>query len=162
MRQFEDIYNENYKTMFHVAQKMVGDGEVVADIVQEVFVYLYERINAGKEVQFPKSWLYRATINRCVDYLNKQKRFKSLDYMADFKVEDDSIEKKETNAMVQVALTKLKPQEKALVVLYSEGLSYKEISEVSGIKFTSIGKMLSRTLKKLEQELKTRHHELYK
>ena len=48
-----------------------------------------------------------------------------------------------------------------LVVLYSEGLSYKEIAKASGVRFSSIGKMLSRILKKLETELKSHRYDLF-
>jgi len=46
-------------------------------------------------------------------------------------------------------------------VLYSEGLSYREISDATGIKSSSIGKTLSRTLEKLEKELINQKYELY-
>lgn len=63
--------------------------------------------------------------------------------------------------MVQLALNKLKPHEKILAVLYSEGMSYREMSEISGIKFTSIGKTLSRIIVKLGDELKKMNYEMY-
>ncbi len=47
-----------------------------------------------------------------------------------------------------------------LAVLYSEGLSYKELAQATGINLSSVGKMLSRTLKKLGEELKDQGYEL--
>jgi len=58
-------------------------------------------------------------------------------------------------------MEKLKPQERFLVILYSEGLSYKEMAEVTEMKYSSVGKTLSRTLKKIEKELKYQYDELY-
>ena len=63
--------------------------------------------------------------------------------------------------VISLAVSKLNSQEKILATVYSEGLSYKEIAEVTGIKFSSIGKMLSRTLKKMEKELKNQRYDLY-
>jgi len=40
-------------------------------------------------------------------------------------------------------------------------LSYREISEAMGIRFSSVGKMLARTLKKMEDEAKKRAIRLY-
>lgn len=161
MNRFEDIYKENYNAMHRVAKRMVNDSDVVSDIIQDVFIYLYEKLNNGKEILYPKSWLYRATSNKCVDFLKRQKRFQNTDILNNRTTEDKSNELLETNLIVYKALAKLRPQEKALAVLYSEGLSYKEIAEATGIKFSSIGKKLSRTLKKLENELKDQRHELY-
>lgn len=147
--------------MHRVAKRMVNDNEIVSDIVQDVFIYLYEKLNNGTEILYPKSWLYRVTSNKCIDFLRKQKKYQKIDFEKSSTLEDKSNEEEEIKAIIQSALNTLKPQEKALAVFYSEGLSYKEIAEATGIRFSSIGKKLSRTLKKLEQELKNQRHELY-
>lgn len=141
---------------------MVGDSDDVSDIVQEVFIYLFDKLKNGNVIHHPKSWLYRATFNKCIDNYRKQKRFQSIDTIQDYKSENEPLEKQEASTIINLALLKLRPQEKMLAVLYSEGLSYKEIAEATGIKYSSIGKMLSRTLKKLEKEFKIHQYELYK
>lgn len=161
MNTFDEIYADNYKTMFRVAKKMVGNCDDASDIVQDVFIYLFDKLNSGSQVHHPKSWLYRATTNKCYDNLRRQTRFQSLETLCDRKNEDENMETQEMKAAINFVLSKLNPQEKVLAVLYSEGLSYKELAETTGIKFTSIGKMLSRTLKKLEREFKDQHYELY-
>jgi RNA polymerase sigma-70 factor (ECF subfamily) len=147
--------------MYRVAQKMVGDRDNASDIVQEVFIYLFDKLNNGNVIINLNTWLYRATINKSIDNLRKQKQFQNIESLKDSKIEEELIEKQETTAAINYAISKLKPQEKVLVVLYSEGLSYKEIAEATGIKFSSIGKTLSRTLEKLKKELKNQHYELY-
>ena len=161
MNTFEKLYAENYKTIFCVAKKMVNDRDAVSDIVQEVFIYLFNRLNKGHVIHHPQSWLYKATYNKCIDYFRQQKNFQSIESIKDNIIAGDQKEETDIKATINFALSKLKPQEKLLAVLYSEGLSYKEIAEVTDIKFSSIGKMLSRTLKKLEDELKNQKYELY-
>lgn len=149
--------------MFSVARKMVNDEDVVSDIIQDVFLYLNEQLNKGKKIQYPKSWLYRATTNKCIDHLKENKRFFSLESVPE-KTESESNtldEKQRVKHVIELALEQLDVHEKILAVLYSEGLSYKEIAEVANIKLTSVGKTLSRVLKKLEVELKKEHYELY-
>jgi len=159
---FEEIYAENYTRMFRVSKKMVGDSDNASDIVQEVFIYLFDKLNQGSVILHPNSWLYRATMNKCIDNLRNQKRFRPIESLQDVQVvEEELIEKQETITAINSAIANLKPQEKVLVVLYSEGLSYKEIADATGIKFSSIGKTLSRTLEKLEKEFKNQHYELY-
>ena len=161
MNTFDEIYADNYKTMFRVAKKMVGNCDDASDIVQDVFIFLFDKLKSGSLVYHPKSWLYRATTNKCYDNLRRQKRFQSLETLCDRKYEDENMENQEMKVAINFVLSQLNPREKVLVVLYSEGLSYKELAETTGIKFTSIGKMLSRTLKKLEKEFKDQHYELY-
>jgi len=158
---FEEIYAENYKTMFRVATRMVENSEDVADIIQEIFIDFFNKTNNGNIIQHPKSWLYRATINKCIDNYRNRKRFKDLESISDYNIESGLVENREMKDAIIHAISKLKPREKILATVYSEGLSYKEIAEVTGIKFTSIGKMLSRTLKKMEKELKSQRYELY-
>lgn len=161
MNSFEKILDQNYNTMFRVAKKMVNDYDAGSDIVQEVFISLYNNLNNGNHILHPQSWLYRATSNKCIDYLKKQKRFLGIESIKDTKAEDEQIERTETNDLIHLAISKLKPRERMLAVFYSEGLSYKEMAKATGIRFSSIGKMLSRTLKKLEKELKKQNYELY-
>jgi RNA polymerase sigma-70 factor, ECF subfamily len=161
LKTFHEIYVENYTKMFRVAQKMVGDTDNASDIVQDVFISLFDNLNKGNNILFPGTWLYRATMNKCTDCMRKQKRFQIIELLNDHKTDEELIEDKEITSTINNAIAKMKPQEKILVVLYSEGLSYKEIAEATGIKFSSIGKMLSRILEKLGNELKNQHYELY-
>ena len=161
MNTFEEIYTENYKTMYRVATRMVGDTEDVSDIIQEIFIDFFNKTSNGNIIHHPKSWLFRATINKCIDNQRSRKRFQNLDSLSEYKSEIGIVENQEMKDAISLAISKLNPQEKILATVYSEGLSYKEIAEVTGIKFSSIGKMLSRTLKKMEKELKNQRYDLY-
>jgi RNA polymerase sigma-70 factor (ECF subfamily) len=158
---FEEIYTENYKTMYRVATRLVGDCDDVSDIVQEIFIDFFNKTNNGNIIHHPKSWLYRATVNKCMDNLRNRKRFQNLESLGEYKNEYELAENQEMKDAITLAISKLNPREKILATVYSEGLSYKEIAEVTGIKISSIGKMLSRTLKKMEKELKNQRYELY-
>jgi RNA polymerase sigma factor (sigma-70 family) len=158
---FEEIYTENYKIMFRVATRMVGDKEDASDIIQEIFIDFFNKTNNGNTISYPKSWLYRATINKCIDNKRTKKRFQDIESVSGFNYESETAENQETKNAISLAISKLKPQEKILINVYSEGLSYKEIAEVTGINFSSIGKMLSRILKKMGKELKKQRYDLY-
>jgi RNA polymerase sigma-70 factor (ECF subfamily) len=158
---FQDIYAENYKTMYRVASRMIGDSEDVSDIIQEIFIDFFNKTSNGNIIHHPKSWLFRATINKCIDNRRSRKRFQNLDSLREYKSEAGIEENQEMKDAISLTISKLSPQEKILATVYSEGLSYKEIAEVTGIKFSSIGKMLSRTLKKMEKELKNQRYDLY-
>ena len=148
--------------MFGVACKMVNDGDVAKDIVQEVFVYYYEKMQSGFQADHLQSWLVRATINKSIDYLNKKKKHTSLITLNETATDDDkNLETQQRNALLHQAIAKLKPLEMKMVVLYSEEYSYKEIAEITEINFSSVGKTLSRTLDKLKIILNQQNYELY-
>ena len=148
--------------MVRIACKMVNDGDDAFDIVQEVFIYLHQRLLDGIDIFHMRSWLYKATFNKCVDHLRKQKKFVDIDFAGNIAHDDELTEESEKKAMLVQALAKLNEKEKILVVAYSEGLSYKEIAELTGMNYNSIGKTLARTLKKMECELKKKKYGLYR
>jgi RNA polymerase sigma-70 factor, ECF subfamily len=158
---FEEIYAENHVAIYRAAKKMIGDGETVSDILQDVFVDFFSKMSNGNEIRHPKSWLYRATFNKCIDTIRKQKRFQDIESVKDLTIEQESPEKHDLKNAVWIALSKLKPRDRMLAVLYSEGLSYKEMAEATGIRPVSIGKLLSRTLERIEKEIKEQGYELY-
>ncbi len=161
MDPFEKIYCQNCAMMYRIAVKMIGNNHEVRDIVQEVFIYLYEKRDDSKVINHYSSWLYRATYNKCVDYLKQQSKFSHLEVLDNKACEEESFDKQEAKAMIHRALNTLNIKERFLAVLYSEGLSYKEMSKATGIHLGSIGKTLSRALKKLEKELKEEYNELF-
>lgn len=161
LNNFETIYKENYQKMFCIALKMINDKDAVCDILQDVFVYYYQKSQNGNEINQPKSWLIKATINKCIDYSKFRKRYTEIENIEPILIKEDVTEKKQDKAIIKLALSKLKTREKTLALLYSEGMSYKEISEISSIKLSSVGKMLSRTIKKLDEILKKMDYEMY-
>ena len=161
LNNFESIYRENYPKMFGIAVKMVNDKEVTSDIVQEVFVCYFEKLQNGRTVHHPKSWLIRATINKCVDHLKRREKRSPLSAASELAAEEEPFEIQQPDEILKQAIAELKPLEMKLIMLYSEGYSYKEIAQIAEIKFSSVGKTLSRTLHKLKEILKRLNYEMY-
>ncbi len=140
---------------------MVGNRDAAGDIVHDVFVKYYERAMEGHLILYPSSWLYRVMINKCMDFLKQSTKFQTIRPSDHERADDQDDLKEQRVAMVHAALSALNPNERALMALYSEGMSYREIAESCGMRFSSVGKTLSRTLEKLENELKKQKYELY-
>ena len=147
--------------MFGIAFKMVNDKDVASDVVQEVFVYYFEKLQNGHTVHHPQSWLIQATINKCVDFLKRRKKHAPLDAVSELADEEETFEIQQPDVILKQAIEELKPLEMKMIMLYSEGYSYKEIAQIAEIKFSSVGKTLSRTLHKLKEILKRMNYEMY-
>ena len=158
MNDFESTYSENYPKMFCIARKMVNDADDAGDIVQEVFVYYFEKLQNGHTVHHPHSWLVRVTINKCVDCLKQKKKRVPLSEAGKLATGEENLQ---TDEILWQAIAKLKPLEMKLIILYSEGYSYKEMAQITEINFSSVGKTLSRTLHKLKEILKSLNYEMY-
>ncbi|MFO7977644.1 MAG: sigma-70 family RNA polymerase sigma factor [Bacteroidales bacterium] len=162
LKDFREIYQRHYLSLTRTAKKMLGNGYDVADIIQEVFIDFLDKSNRGEPVKHPGSWLYRVTLNKCVDHLRKNNRFVDSEPSPHLSGDCNQLENIEEKALLARCLASLKPHERELCVLYSEGMGYKEMAEITGIPFSSIGKTLSRTLIKLENKLKQKGYEMHR
>lgn len=149
MNNFKDTYNTYYKLVYRFAFKFLGDHDNAADITQDVFLHLHNQLKLKREIYNIKAWLYKVTSNLCMTFLNKNKRITIQEYKNPVADEVDN----EKNIEVVEALKKMNKRDRILLTLYSEDISYKKLAEITGIKFTSIGKTLSRALIKLKHEM---------
>ncbi len=118
MNNFDNIYEENYPKMYSVALNMINDRDAVRDIIQDIFIYYHKISKNGNTINRPKSWLMRATINKCIDYSKEQKKYLKIDSIAPIPIIEDSTEKKQEKEIIKQALARLKPKERVLAILY--------------------------------------------
>ena len=146
--EFEKTYLSYYPKLFRMATKMLQDSEGAKDVVQDVFTAYYFAMNNEKVIRDTKNWLIRSTINKGIDYKRKTARTVTMENPP------ETIESPQDEAPdILNAIAHLNEKEQTLVVLYSEGYSYKEIAEMTGRNYHSIGKTLSRILDKIKKHV---------
>lgn len=152
---FEIHYRQNYEMIFRFCFRMLGSHEVALDITQETFIKLFERMNGqGLEIENTKAWLYKVAGNLCLNVLNNTLRRSEIENRLDNNtIENNNPEniliRDEKTAIVRNAIKSLKPDQQILILMYQDGLSYKEMSEATGINVNSVGKTLWRIIDKL-------------
>jgi len=72
----EKIYNEYKKLVYNLALQYVQNIEDVEEITQDVFLSVYQHIDGFREEAKISTWIYRITINKALDLINKRKRKK--------------------------------------------------------------------------------------
>ena len=146
---FEKTYQSYYPTLIRIAAKMLQDREGAKDVVQDVFTAYYFAMNNERIIRDTRNWLVRSTINKGIDYKRKMARTITME-----NPQPDTSESPNDEASdILNAIAHLNQKEQALVVLYSEGYSYKEIAEMTGRNYHSIGKTLSRILDKIKKHV---------
>ena len=146
---FEKTYRDHYSKLFRIATKMLQDPEVAKDVVQDVFTAYYFAMSNEKVIRDTKNWLVRSTINKGIDYKRKAARTVTMEKPMCETGEQTLDEASD----ILNAIAHLNEKEQTLIVLYSEGYSYKEIAEMTGCNLPSIGKTLSRILDKIKKHL---------
>ena len=153
--EFELTYRSNYQRLFMIAAKMLRDSDAARDVVHDVFMAYYFVLDDKKVIKDAKNWLIRCTINKGVDFLRKNKKIVSDETAAKSDNALQTVDSQLDLMSLSNLISKLDAKDQSLVVLYSEGYSYKEIAEITGINFNSVGKTLSRILEKLRRGYET-------
>ena len=147
--EFEKTYRDYYPKLFRIAAKMLQDSDDAKDVVQDVFTTYYFAMNNEKVIRDTKNWLVRSTINKGIDYKRKTARTVTMEKP----ICETGEQTLDEASDILNAITHLNEKEQTLVVLYSEGYSYKEIAEMTGRNLPSIGKTLSRIMEKIKKHL---------
>ena len=147
--EFEKTYQNYYPKLFRIAAKMLKTTEDAKDVVQDVFAAYYFAMSNEKVIRDTKNWLVRSTINKGIDYKRKMARIVTMESP----LPDTNETTHDEASNILNAIDHLNEKEQALVVLYSEGYSYKEIAEITGRNCHSIGKTLSRILDKIKKHV---------
>ena len=159
---FEVIFSRHQKRVFSVANGFFGGNQQIAeDITQQVFLKLYTNIKKFRGDAKVETWLYRITVNACID---EQKKRKRLSYFPEFLGFHEGLDldlrtkplfEKEISDDVHEAIGELKPKFRVPILLkYSEGLSYREMAEVLDCSEGTIASRLNRGHKMLARKLK--------
>ncbi|MDW3196393.1 MAG: RNA polymerase sigma-70 factor [Cytophagales bacterium] len=66
---FEQIYRDHFTRLCRLAYRMLGDGDVAEDIVQSVFLRIWEK-DSLSHIDQPAGYLKKAVINACLNHLD--------------------------------------------------------------------------------------------
>ena len=163
---FESLYIENQKRVYSVALNFFGGNEELAkDVTQQVFLKIYTSLDAFRGDAEFTTWLYRITVNACVDEQRKSRRFVFLtDFFQELRLKktpDEKVHGREISVEVQKAVATLKVKFRLPILLkYVEELSYEEIAKILDCSPGTIASRLNRGHKMLAGKLKHLKNEI--
>jgi len=150
------LYVEHQRKVYGIALNYFGgDVSKAEDITQAVFLKIFTKMNFRGDSELT-TWLYRTTVNACIDETRKNRRWFGLgDWFVDeTSAIDETIRSGEIGEQVQRAMTSLKPEYRFPVVLkYVEGLSYQQIADVLGCSIGTVSSRLNRAHRILAEKL---------
>ena len=159
---------DDYQEMiFNTCLSFVPNSEDAEDIAQEVFVEVFHSIHKFKGKSKLSTWMYRIATNKCLEFIRKKntkKRFglmQSLtggmvpmdktNYFTEFNHPGIQLEQKEQKETLFNAINQLPEAQRVVFTLHKlDGLSYKEVSEITGKSISSIESLLFRAKKNLK------------
>jgi RNA polymerase sigma-70 factor (ECF subfamily) len=159
----EELFAALESPLLGYALRLVGERSIAEDMVQDAFMKLHVQFAVVRE---PRRWLYRTVHNLALNHRRKAQKIVSLetksgegltaptDTADPQPLPDEQIARWEGIGLVRLSLDTLDERSRELVRLkFNENLSYKEISERTGLKIGHVGYLLHHALKQIAEEL---------
>lgn len=150
---FESIYLGNRQMVFRLCMGFVrGDRESASDIMQEVFLNVWENLDRFRGESSHKTWIYRIAVNCCLQYVNSAKRSKTLLETAreHLSASDETEEQSERIGILHRAIAQLAPVDRLIIMMVLESQNYDTIARVMGISSENVRVKVHRIKKRLK------------
>lgn len=137
---FSGLVDRYQKPIYNIMLRMVHDRDDAADLTQTTFFRAYQRLQTFDQRLKFFSWIYRIGVNVALNFLEQRKRTEPLnEHHAATLREEDEPQEDERLQLIERALTKLRPEDRAIILLrHFEGLSYDDIGAVFDIPMKTV------------------------
>jgi RNA polymerase sigma-70 factor (ECF subfamily) len=135
---FEELYRQHAGRVYNLACRLAGNPTDGEDLLQEIFVQVYRKLDGFKGDSAVGTWIYRLATNLCLDYLRgreaKARRLHDT-------IDDESTVPTPAARPVRAdrldlerAIARLSPGYRAAFVLHDvEGFEHREVATLLGI-----------------------------
>jgi RNA polymerase sigma-70 factor (ECF subfamily) len=144
----EETVKRNEDRLFRTAAAIMGGKADAEDIVQDVFVKLFEKRPPFESAEHETAWLIRVTVNLCKSRLRSPWRKATVPLLDDYPAQTD-----EQRDILQTVLSLPPKYRTALHLFYFEGYSTKEIAKMTNQKEATVRKRLERARRMLRSYL---------
>lgn len=169
-RQAYQTLVKNYQhKVYNTALGFLQDGNDAQDLAQEVFIEVFHTIHQFKGTAKLATWVYRITVNKCLEEIRRRKRKKrmafiisifdtnyqtDIDKYSDFEHPGIKLERKEHHQYLNKALMALPEHYRTVIVLHKlEGLGQQEIAEILDKSVSAVESIMVRAKQQLKQLL---------
>jgi len=159
-RAFDILVRKYEKPLYHLALRMVKDRDDAMDVVQGVFVKVFQKLDSYNESHEFFSWIYRITIHESINFTNRLKR--NEEYQSGESVvlppsQEAARDASVLSEEIMAAIDMLKLDYGLVIVLkHYHDFSYHEMSEVLGIPEKTVKSRLFSARQQLKEILTAR------
>ena len=161
LKEYKNIFHVLYRSLCLFSNKYVENIDVSKDIVQDVFIKVWEDKIEFKNETNIKSYLYTSVKNKSLDYL-KSKRYKSTDYLSSIKMEEIKTDAffmrevvvLETSVIIEKAINTLPNKCAQIIRLSAKNFTNAEIAQKLSISINTVKTQKKIAYKRLKPILK--------
>ena len=150
-QQFAQLVREQKATIYTVCYMFSKDNDEVADLFQEILIKLWKGFQSFEGRSDIKTWVYRVSLNTCISLDRKKKRRKKSDSLAmDINLYDDNDSDTRQVKQLYERINRLGVFDRAIILLWLEGIPYDEIADIVGISTKNVSVKLYRIREQLK------------
>lgn len=149
--QFLSIFEENTGIIIKISRAYTNTSHDREDLINDIALELWESFEKFKGDSKVSTWIYRVALNTSMNYKRKKKKDSLFYSINDFKKDEIIpwlIQQEQENSseleLLYTCIDELSEINKAIILLYLDGNSHDEISEIMGISKTNVGTRISR------------------
>jgi RNA polymerase sigma factor (sigma-70 family) len=150
---FEQLHRQHYAMVHTVCMGfMKGEKEQANDLSQEVFINIWNALDQFRNEAAYKTWIYRITVNTCLQYLRKERKIVKLpeETISLLQVPETADKNYKT---LYTAIGQLNEIERLIIMMVLEEMPYNEISKIMGITETNLRVKIHRIKSNLKKIL---------
>jgi RNA polymerase sigma factor (sigma-70 family) len=153
---FIGLINVNRRILFKVVNSYCSDAEDRKDLEQEIIIQLWKSFKNYNEAYKISTWIYKIALNVSISHYRKDLKRKNTNTSLEeevFQIIEDYSAEEQKNKIDQLNsfIAQLDPFNKAIIMLYLDDSSYKDIATALGITETNVGTKMSRIKNQLKE-----------
>jgi RNA polymerase sigma-70 factor (ECF subfamily) len=149
---FEELVRRRQSGIRNLMRRCCNDSTLADDLAQQVFLQVWQKIHTLKQAAAFGGWLKRLAVSVWLQHLRKKDALTDAEALTD----SDTLQHESTSMSLDLdqALASLSSTVRLCIVLsYHEGLSHREIAEVTAIPLGTVKSHISRGTDRLQQIL---------
>ena len=153
-RKFKELITLENATISRICFSYACSVAEFEDLRQDALINIWRGMHGFRGESSSRTWIYRVTVNSCLSTIRKQSRHRheSLDALYGLIDSDDS--DKESIEQLHRVINTLDPDERAIIMMWLDELSYDEIGAAMGIKRNTIATRIRRIKESIINEYK--------
>ncbi|MEM1325547.1 MAG: sigma-70 family RNA polymerase sigma factor [Bacteroidota bacterium] len=153
---YQHILQQHQAKIYKICFGFCNDQTEVQDLYQEACINIWQGLSAFKGTSSIGTWVYRVTVNTCLLHQRKQQKLRlvyteQLEQLPEHDI-TNQITLEEDVKLLYTCIRALSDKDKSIIMLYLEGLAYKEMEDILGMNQNALAVRVNRIKKNIKQQ----------
>jgi RNA polymerase sigma-70 factor (ECF subfamily) len=162
------FFDKYYEDLSNHVNLYIRNRQVSEDLVQEIFIYFWEKRGIIRLNSSVKSYLFRASRNKYLNYIRNEKCHRTIKMEVNSTTEtvvnsfDNAIDSRQLEGIIEASIVNLPPRCREIYLLHNnDELTYKEIAVKMDISEKTVENQMTIALKKLKEQLAPYYDQIF-